>query len=63
MKSHEHRAVGQAATAGALVHVSGDCAEGRFVLSYGDVIALSGDFFASHHPGASPSRPPADHRR
>jgi hypothetical protein len=50
MKSDEHRAVGEAATAGALVHVGGDSAEDRFVLSYGDVIALSGDFFASHRP-------------
>jgi hypothetical protein len=52
MKSHEHRAVGEAATGGALVQVGGDCAEERFVLGYGDVIALSGDFFANHHPGA-----------
>ncbi|MGH3975922.1 MAG: hypothetical protein ACRDS9_21715 [Pseudonocardiaceae bacterium] len=49
MKSHEHRAVGQAATAGALVQVGGDSTDERFVLSYGDVVALSGDFFASHH--------------
>ncbi|MDQ4011557.1 MAG: hypothetical protein M3228_12890 [Actinomycetota bacterium] len=52
MKSQEHRAVGDAATAGALVDVGGDSAEERFVLSYGDVVALSGDFFASHHCGA-----------
>jgi hypothetical protein len=52
MKSDEHRAVGEAATAGALVPVGGDSAEERFVLSYGDVMALSGDFFASHHCGA-----------
>jgi hypothetical protein len=52
MKSHEHRAVGQAATAGALVQVGGDCAEERLVLSYGDVVALSGDFFASQPCGA-----------
>jgi hypothetical protein len=50
-KSDEHRAVGEAATAGALVPLGGDCAEERCVLSYGDVIALSGDFFTSHHPG------------
>lgn len=48
MKSHEHRAVGAAATAGALVQVGGDSAEERFVLGYGDVVALSGDFFANH---------------
>ncbi len=52
MKSHEHRSVGEAATAGALVQVGGACAEERFVLSYGDLVALSGDFFASHHCGA-----------
>ena len=52
MKSHEHRTVGEAATAGALVQVGGDSVEERFVLSYGDVVALSGDFFASHHCGA-----------
>jgi hypothetical protein len=52
MKSQEHRDVGEAATAGALVHVGGDCAEKRFVLSYGDVTALSGDFFTSRHSGA-----------
>ncbi|MGH4011726.1 MAG: hypothetical protein ACRDTH_26765 [Pseudonocardiaceae bacterium] len=52
MKSHEHRAVGEAATAGALVQVGGDSAEERFALSYGDVVALSGDFFTSHHCGA-----------
>ncbi len=52
MKSHEHRTVGETATAGSLVQVGGDSAEERFVLSYGDVVALSGDFFASHHCGA-----------
>jgi hypothetical protein len=45
MKSSEHCAVGDAATAGALVDVGGDCAEERCVLTYGDVVALSGDFF------------------
>lgn len=46
MKSYEHRTVGQAATADALVQVGGDSTEESFVLSYGDVVALSGDFFA-----------------
>lgn len=50
MKSSEHRAVGEAATAGALVNVGGDCAEQRCVLRYGDVVALSGDFFAGPYP-------------
>ena len=48
MKSSEHRAVGEAATAGALVEVGGESAEDRFTLGYGDVVALSGDFFAGH---------------
>lgn len=52
MKSLEHRAVGEVATGGALVQVGGAYAEERFVLSYGDVVALSGDFFASHGSGA-----------
>jgi hypothetical protein len=52
MKSHEHRAVGEVATGGALVQVGGARAEARFILSYGDVVALSGDFFTSHHAGA-----------
>ena len=51
MKSSEHRAVGEAATAGALVAIGGDSAEGRFALGYGDVVALSDDFFASHRCG------------
>ena len=50
MKSSEHRAVGHAATAGALIDVGGDCAEQHCVLSYGDVVALSGDFFAGPYP-------------
>lgn len=45
MNSQEHRTVGDAATGGALVEVGGDSAEERFTLSYGDVMALSGDFF------------------
>jgi hypothetical protein len=51
MRSEEHRAVGQAAAGGALVQVGGDSAEESLVLGYGDVVALSGDFFASHHCG------------
>jgi hypothetical protein len=58
MKSDEHRAVGQAATAGALVQVGGDCAEESLVLSYGDVVALSGDFFTSYHHGAHSDNDP-----
>ncbi len=39
--------VGQAATGGAPVQVGGNSAEERFVLSYGDVVALS----VTGHPG------------
>lgn len=45
MRSCEHRRVGQAAAGGALVDLGGECAEQRCVLSYGDVVALSGDYF------------------
>lgn len=48
MKSAEHRAVGDAAAAGALVQVGGNGARDSLILGYGDVVALSGDFFASH---------------
>jgi hypothetical protein len=48
MKSFEHRAVGQAAARGALVEFGDGSAEARFILSYGDVVALSGDYFTSH---------------
>jgi hypothetical protein len=54
MKSVEHRAVGDTAAAGALLHVGGTSADDSLVLSVGDVVALSGDFFASH--------PGTDHR-
>ncbi|HET9255894.1 MAG TPA: hypothetical protein VFO16_11920, partial [Pseudonocardiaceae bacterium] len=46
MKSREHRAVGQAAAGGAHVQLGGERAEQHCVLSYGDVVALSGDYFA-----------------
>ena len=45
MKSHEHRAIGDAASGAAEVNLGGDTAEDRFLLSFGDVVALSGDFF------------------
>ena len=51
MKSLEHRAVGEAATGGACVNVGGASDEQRFVLRYGDVVALSGDFFAGAQAG------------
>ncbi|MFN2568902.1 MAG: hypothetical protein ABR564_04800 [Candidatus Dormibacteria bacterium] len=45
MKAHEHRAVGDAATGAALVNLGGDTPDERFLLTHGDVVALSGDFF------------------
>jgi hypothetical protein len=54
VKSTQHRAVGDTAAAGTQVHVGGTSAEDSLVRGYGDVVALSGDFFASH--------PDTDHR-
>lgn len=45
MRSHEHRSLGDAATGAAFVNLGGESAEERFWLTYGDVVALSGDFF------------------
>ncbi|MGH3779930.1 MAG: hypothetical protein ACRDRO_04665 [Pseudonocardiaceae bacterium] len=48
MRAFEHRAVGDAAIGAALVNVGGESAEERFLLSFGDVVALSGDYFRPH---------------
>lgn len=53
MKAHEHRAIGDAATGNALVNLGGESPEESFWLSFGDVVALSGDFFAPGEPPAS----------
>lgn len=45
MRSHEHRAVGDAATGTAMVNIGGEPAEEAFWLTFGDVVAVSGDFF------------------
>lgn len=45
MRAYEHRAIGDAATDGAAVNVGGESDDDRFELTYGDVVALSGDFF------------------
>ncbi len=45
MKSQEHRALGNSATDAARVELGGDCGGEHLVLSFGDVVALSGDFF------------------
>lgn len=54
MKAYEHRALGDKATAGAMVDIAGEWSSERFLLPYGDVIALSGDFFL-----VEPARPAA----
>ncbi|MDQ3849661.1 MAG: hypothetical protein M3296_03485 [Actinomycetota bacterium] len=50
MDSSEHRAIGDAASGGSCVNLGGESAEERFWLGYGDVMALSGDFFAADPP-------------
>lgn len=45
MKAYEHRTIGDDATSGALVNLGGESDHERFMLSFGDVVALSGDFF------------------
>lgn len=57
MKAHEHRSIGDQATGGALVDLAGDRGNEPFLLSHGDVIALSGDFFAADELFALASRP------
>ena len=57
MKAQEHRSLGDAGTAAARVDLGGDGPGDRLVLSFGDVVALSGDFFvAAGFPLASASR-------
>jgi hypothetical protein len=41
----EHRELGDVAAGGTLVNVGGEAPDERFWLSYGDVMALSGDYF------------------
>ena len=45
MRSYEHRAIGDEATGAARVNVGGDGTDERFDLTFGDVVALSGDYF------------------
>ena len=52
MRAYEHRAIGDAATGGALVDLGRGGADDPFLLTFGDVVALSGDFFRPDgHPG------------
>lgn len=52
MNGNEHRGVGDAGSGGALVNVGGASAHEQLWLSFGDVMALSGDYF---RPGPSAS--------
>jgi hypothetical protein len=45
VRSHEHRAIGDAATGTAMVNLAGESSGEAFWLTFGDVVALSGDFF------------------
>jgi len=45
VNGNEHRAVGDAASGGALVNLGGTSPQEQFWLSFGDVMALSGDYF------------------
>lgn len=47
MKAQEHRALGDAATSAARVDLGGETGGERLELSFGDVVALSGDFFVA----------------
>jgi hypothetical protein len=46
VRSYEHRSVGDAATGAAMVNAGGESSDEAFWLSYGDIVALSGDYFA-----------------
>jgi hypothetical protein len=50
VNGNEHRDIGDTAAGGALVNVGGDSPEERFWLGYGDVMALSGDYFTPQPP-------------
>lgn len=53
VNGNEHREIGDTASGRALVNVGGESAEEMFWLSYGDVMALSGDYFAPDRSGVS----------
>ncbi len=56
MRSQEHRSIGDEATGGALVNLGGEATDERFLLTFGDVVALSGDYLKPH--GSRGARPP-----
>jgi hypothetical protein len=67
VRSYEHRYIGDAATHAAMVNVGGESVDEAFWLSFGDVVAVSGDFFpqrrtpvtGSDSPESTPSDAPA----
>lgn len=46
--SGEHQSLGNDATGGATVNLGGETGGQRFEMNYGDVVALSGDYFEPH---------------
>jgi hypothetical protein len=58
VNGNEHRDIGDTASGGALVNLGGESPEERFWLGYGDVMALSGDYFTPQ-----PAAWTRDHRR
>lgn len=55
MKAQEHRALGHEASGGATVELGEDAGTDRLVLSFGDVVALSADYF---YPTSEPALGP-----
>lgn len=47
MKAQERRTLGDAATGAAQVNLGGEAPEERLLVSFGDVVALSGDYFVA----------------
>jgi hypothetical protein len=45
LKAYEHRSIGDAATGTATVNLGDESPEQRLLLTFGDVVSLSGDFF------------------
>ena len=60
MNGNEHRDIGDTAAGGALVNLGGESAQERFWLGYGDVMALSGDYFTPEPAPGSTADADAD---
>lgn len=56
MNGNEHRGVGDTASGGARVNVGGGSRREQFRLSFGDVMALSGDYFGAGSASGSSRR-------